>query len=55
MFYEQGLVEFCVAADRQRVLVTYTIGPRYGRGTAFVVVGQGARGRLVQDGEFWVS
>lgn len=56
MFYERGRVEFCVAADRARVLLTYTLGPRYGRGAIFDVVGQGTRGRLAPGaGESWVS
>ena len=55
MFYERGLVEFFINADRKRVLFTYTLGPRYGRGWIFEVVGQGAKGMLRYAGPAWFS
>lgn len=56
MFYEKGDVRFFIASDRKRVLLTYTLGPRYGRGMAFAIEGQGAKGRLVPTGgPGWVS
>jgi hypothetical protein len=55
MFYRRGLVEFCVATDRQQVLLTYTLGPRYGRGVVLAVSGQGASGRLTPGGVSWKS
>lgn len=36
------------------MLFTYTIGPRYGRGMIFEVVGQGAHGRMIPcTGSAW--
>lgn len=56
MFYEKGEIRFHVAPDRKRVLLTYTLGPRYGRGMALAVQGQGAKGKLVPSGgPGWVS
>jgi hypothetical protein len=56
MFYERGVVEFFIDTDRKRVLFTYTLGPRYGRGMIFGVVGQGTKGRLTPcAGPAWVS
>lgn len=56
MFYERGAVAFCIDSDRKRVLFTFTLGPRYGRGLIFGVVGQGAKGRLgPSPGPMWVS
>jgi hypothetical protein len=57
MFYERGEVVFCIAADRNRVLFTYILGPRYGRGMILDVVGQGADGRLASSiaSMLWVS
>jgi hypothetical protein len=56
MFYERGVVEFFIDTDRKRVLFTYTLGPRYGRGMIFRVVGQGTTGRLTPcAGPAWIS
>jgi hypothetical protein len=56
MFYERGGVWFCIDTDRRRVLFTYTLGPRYGRGMIFDVVGQGAKGKFRPGGRFvWCS
>lgn len=55
MFFKVGLVRFHIAADRKRVLFEYRVGPRYGRGFTYRVVGQGKLGRLMPDGTMWVS
>jgi hypothetical protein len=56
MFYERGLVAFCVAADRKQVLFTFVLGPLFGEGMVFDVVGQGAQGRLSRSaGPSWIS
>jgi len=56
MFYARGAVAFCIDANRKRVLFTYALGPRYGRGMVFGVIGQGAKGRLSPTGgTMWVS
>jgi hypothetical protein len=56
MFYERGTVAFHVAPDRRRVLFTFTLGPRFGRGLILGVEGQGAGGRLCPGpGPQWKS
>jgi hypothetical protein len=56
MFYERGLVTFCIDTNRKRLVFTYTLGPRYGRGMTFGVNGQGNKGRLSPAGTtMWVS
>jgi hypothetical protein len=55
MFYERGVVAFCIDSDRKRLVFSYILGPRYGRGMTFVVIGQGAKGRLSPSGICWVS
>ena len=55
MFYERGVVAFCIDSDRKRLVFTYTLGPRYGRGMTLGVIGQGAKGRLSSRGISWVS
>jgi hypothetical protein len=56
MFYELGVVTFCIDADRKRLVFSYTLGPRYGRAMTFTVIGQGKNGRLAPaDGRLWVS
>jgi hypothetical protein len=56
MYYERGVVDFHVASDRRRVLFTFTVGPRFGRGLIFGVEGQGAGGRLSPGaGPVWKS
>jgi len=56
MFYERGAVTFCIDTDRKRVVFTYTLGPRYGRGMTFGVIGQGTKGRLSPTGgTMWIS
>ncbi|BCM90305.1 hypothetical protein IAD21_02156 [Abditibacteriota bacterium] len=54
MFYEVGRVDFIISADRKVVDISYIVGPRYGRGRVFSVVGQGKSGHLVpQEGSVW--
>jgi hypothetical protein len=56
MFYERSAASFCIDSDRKRVLFTYTLGPRYGRGMVFDVMGQGTKGKLRPNGgPMWVS
>jgi hypothetical protein len=43
MFYKVGHVQFHIASDRKRLVLTYCVGPRYARGMVLQVVGQGAR------------
>lgn len=55
-FYERGMVAFHVAPDRRRVLFTFGVGPRYGRGLILRVEGQGSDGRLIpSEGPQWRS
>ena len=55
MFYERGEVQFHISSDRKRVLFTYVLGPRNGRGMEFAVQGQGRQGKLVPGTSFWQS
>ena len=56
MFYERGDIQFHIASGRRRVLLTYSIGPRYGRGMELAVHGQGKKGKLIPSGQFsWQS
>ena len=56
MVYERAAVTFCIDCDRKRIVFNYTLGPRYGRGMVFAVIGQGAKGRLSPTGgTMWVS
>jgi hypothetical protein len=58
MFWDRGWFCFHIAPDRERVLITYVVGPRYGRGYVLRVEGQGPeQGRLVPDPEAnsWIS
>ena len=56
MFFQRGIVQFFIDPDRKRVLFTYILGPRYGRGMLFEVGGQGAQGKLTRcPGPAWIS
>jgi len=56
IFYERGAVAFHIDSGRKRVLFTYNLGPRYGRGFVFEVIGQGAKGTLSPiGGTMWMS
>jgi len=57
MFFVDGTVQFCITADRKRVIWNHWLGRRYGRGKVFRVVGQGLTAQLEKDPEFgeWVS
>jgi len=45
-FFVQGVVRFCIRPDRRQVIVTYVLGPRYGAGQVYSVIGDGASGTL---------
>jgi hypothetical protein len=47
MFYSSGLIDFHITEKRDRVVFTYVLGPRYGRGQVWEIKGQGASGKLV--------
>lgn len=55
MYWQVGLVQFHVGEDRKRIAFEFVVGPRYGRGMVYRVIGQGKRGRLEQEGARWVS
>jgi hypothetical protein len=57
MFFDVGIVRFCVASDRKHVTMTYILGPRYAAGNVFVVLGQGKTGKLSPSVEHrrWIS
>ena len=56
-FYPYGVIQFHIRSDRQKVVFTYIMGPRYARGVVFCVRGEDAQEILELDpdtGE-WVS
>ena len=57
MFWDVGAVRFHIAPDRKRVVLTFQIGPLYGRGHAFRVGGQGKTSVLERDPDSraWIS
>lgn len=57
MFFEQGLVRFYIFPNRKRVVITYLLGPLYGRGFVYEVKGQGRTATLqvASDTPGWIS
>jgi hypothetical protein len=57
MFFTHGSVRFHITPDRKTVVWNHFLGPRYGRGKAFDVKGQGRTGRLMQSTTYneWIS
>lgn len=54
--YPTALISFHVAEDRKRVVLNYSVGPRYAGGRIYRVSGQGIRGKLTPaDGPSWIS
>jgi hypothetical protein len=56
-FYPYGVIQFHIRSDRQKVVFTYIVGPRYARGVVFRVRGEDGDEILERDpdtGE-WVS
>lgn len=45
-FYLVGSFNFDIFSDRKRVHLDFVVGPRYGRGIVYAVVGQGNRGKF---------
>jgi hypothetical protein len=56
-FYSFGTVGFHIADSRAQVVLLYSLGPRYGRGAAFAVHGQGGRASLtpIENSVGWQS
>jgi hypothetical protein len=55
VFWPVGLVRFHIAADRERLVFEYAVGPLYGSGMVLGVTGRGTSGRLCPAGPEWVS
>lgn len=57
MLFDQGVIRFYISPDRKRVVFTYQLGPLFGRGIVYSVVGQGPKGKLSIEPNVpgWVS
>jgi hypothetical protein len=56
-FYPYGVVRLHIRGDRKKIVFTYLLGPRYGRGLVFRVCDHEGRAQLEPDPEFgeWVN
>jgi hypothetical protein len=57
MFYIEGSIRFHITNDRKNVIWNAWFGPRYARGKAFCVIGQGKKATLEKATAFmeWIS